>query len=202
MQADPLAGPRAQDRRVLRSRSALFAAAVRLVSERATTAIPVADFADAADVSRRLVYLHFADRDSLLVEAAVDLVRRELIPRAEESAGPFGRVLMLARHFAEHRPFYRTMLTSPCALTLTRTLNSLFGSLNRDEVRALFGELDEATADDLSAFVAAGTGAIVHEWLIDGADPLDPAELAARLTRLGTAFAGGRRIWAGGGRNP
>jgi AcrR family transcriptional regulator len=191
MQDDQPQGPRAQDRRVLRSRSALFAAAVRLVSERATTAIPVADLADAADVSRRVVYLHFADGDSLLVEAAVDLIRRELIPQAEDGAGPFERVLAVARHFAEHRPFYRTMLTGPCAFALTRTLNSLFGSLNRDEVRELFGEVDEATADDLSAFVAAGTGAIVHEWLIDGADPLDPAGLAGRLTRLGSAFAGG-----------
>jgi AcrR family transcriptional regulator len=202
MQPDAPQGSRARDRRVLRSRSALFAAAVRLVSEHATTAIPVGELADAADVSRRLVYLHFADRDSLLVAAAVDLIRRELIPQAEDAADAFERVLMLARHFAEHRPFYRAMLTGSCAFALTRTLNSLFSSVNRAEVRELFGELDEDTAVDLSTFVAAGIGAIVHEWLIDGADPLDPAELAGRLTRLGPVFAGSHRIGAGGGRNP
>ena len=187
---------------MLRSRAALFAAAVRLVSERATTAIPVGDLADAADVSRRLVYLHFADRDSLLVAAAVDLIRQELIPQAEDVAGTFERVLALARHFAKHRPFYRTMLTGSCAFALTRALNSLFGSVNRGEVRELFGELDEDTTDDLSAFVAAGIGAIVHEWLIDGPDPLDPAELAARLTRLRPVIAGHHHIGTDGGRNP
>jgi len=31
-------------------------------------------------VSRQVVYVQFGDRDSLLVEAAVDLVRRELFP--------------------------------------------------------------------------------------------------------------------------
>ena len=201
MQPDPPQGPRARDRRVLRSRSALFAAGVRLVSERATTAIPVGELADAADVSRRLVYLHFADRDSLLVEAAVDLIRRELIPQGEDVAGTFERVLMLARHFAEHRPFYRAMLTGSCAFALTRALNSLFGGVNSGEVRELFGVLDEDTAEDLSAFVAAGTGAIVHEWLIDGADPLDPAALAGRLTRLGSVFAGRHRTGTDGGRN-
>ena len=61
-----------------RSRAALLAAAVRLVSERGTTAIPVTDLAEAADVSRQLVYLQFGDRDALLVAAAADLVTREL----------------------------------------------------------------------------------------------------------------------------
>jgi AcrR family transcriptional regulator len=46
---------------------------VACVSERGTTAVPVTDLADAANVSRQLVYLQFGDRDSLLVAAAVDL---------------------------------------------------------------------------------------------------------------------------------
>jgi AcrR family transcriptional regulator len=74
-----------QDRRVRRNRAALMAAAVRLVSERGTTALPVADLADAADVSRQLVHLQFGDRDALLVAAATDLVERELIPSSQTS---------------------------------------------------------------------------------------------------------------------
>src|SRR2546421_10108622 len=84
MQSESSQESRTRDRRVQRSRSALMAAAVRLVSERGTTTIPVTDLAEAANVSRQLVYLQFGDRESLLVEAAVDLLRRELVPRAEE----------------------------------------------------------------------------------------------------------------------
>jgi AcrR family transcriptional regulator len=175
------------DRRVQRSRAALLSAAVRLVSERGTTAIPVTDLAEAANVSRQLIYLQFGDRDALLVQAAVDLVRRELLAHIapEEHA-----VLAMARHFAGHRSFYRAMLTGSCAFAMTRTLNGLFGAINRQAVRELLGDdLDPGTVDDLAAFVAGGTGAVVNDWLIDGADPLVPEELAGRLLRLGDVFA-------------
>jgi AcrR family transcriptional regulator len=175
-----------QDRRVQRSRAALLAAAVRLVSARGTTAIPVTDLAEAANVSRQLVYLQFGDRDALLVAAAADLVTRELVERA--GAG----TLATARHFAEHRPFYRAMLTGSCAYAMTRTLNSLFGPLNRRLLEERFAGLDEDTAADLALFLAGGAGAVINDWLVDGADPLDPDELAARLHRLRSAIPGGR----------
>lgn len=174
-------------------------AAVRLVSERGATAIPVTDLAEAADVSRQVVYLQFGDRDALLVEAAADLVRRELIAEAEEGGDAFAGALAMARHFAAHRSFYRAMLTGSCAFAMTRTLNSLFSSVNEKAVRQLFGELDDQVARDLAAFVAGGTGAVVNDWLIDGADPLDPEELARRLLRLAPVFTGSSRTSPDGG---
>lgn len=168
-----------------------MAAAVRLVSERGTTALPVADLADAADVSRQLVYLQFGDRDALLVAAATDLVERELIPElADLAAPPRAGVVATARHFARHRPFYRAMLTGSCAFPMTRALNRLFGSLiTETDLRKLYGDPDEATAQDLATFLTGGTGALINDWVIDGADPLDPEELADRLLGLSTVLA-------------
>ncbi|MFI7636073.1 TetR/AcrR family transcriptional regulator [Nonomuraea sp. NPDC049400] len=182
-----------QDRRVRRSRAALMAAAVRLVSERGTTALPVADLADAANVSRQLVYLQFGDRDALLVAAAADLVERELMPEVADGGAPHrARVLAMARHFARHRPFYRAMLTGSCAFPMTRALNELFGSLvTTTRLREVFGDLGETTARDLTALITGGTGTIVNDWLIDADDPLDPEEVADRLVRLSTALARG-----------
>lgn len=173
-----------------RSRAALMEAAVRLVSERGTAAVPVTELTEAADVSRKLLYLHFGDRDALLVAAAVDLVSRELVPHFETASDEVRpRVAAMARHFAEHRAFYRAMLTGSCAFAMTRALNDLFGSLNRKAVDHLLGDIDPDTAQDLAAFVAGGTGAVVNDWLIDGDDPLDPEELTDRLLRLSAAFA-------------
>ena len=70
----------ARDRRVRRSRAALMAAAITLVTERGTADVPVSDLAEAADVSRRLVYQQFRDRDTLLLEAALDLAGRGCSP--------------------------------------------------------------------------------------------------------------------------
>ncbi|OAA27414.1 transcriptional regulator [Frankia sp. EI5c] len=177
-----------------RSRAALLAAAVRLVSERGTTAIAVTDLADTANVSRQLVYLQFGDRESLFVEAAVDLVRRELLPELAANVGDqLGvadqvdiadrrqPILVTARHFARHRSFYRAMLTGSCAFAMTRALDELFSGFQRPAIRLLFGDVDGRSVDDLTAFLASGTGGLINNWLIDGEDPLDPEALADRL---------------------
>lgn len=173
-----------------------MAAAVRLVSESGTASLPVADFTEAANVSRQLVYLQFGDRDGLLVAAAADLVERELIPEVADDGAPHhARLLAMARHFAGHRPFYRALLTGSCAFPVTRALNRLFGSLvSPAGLREVFGDLDDATAHDLVALITGGTGAIVNDWLVDADDPLDPEELADRLVRVTTAVAHGRTI--------
>jgi AcrR family transcriptional regulator len=179
-----------------------MAAAVLLVTERGTTALPVAELTDAANVSRQLVYLQFGDRDALLVAAAADLVERELLPDVGDRTAPRrARVLAMARHFAQHRPFYRAMLTGSCAFPMTQALNRLFGSLiTMTGLREAYGNLDEATAQDLAALITGGTGAIVNDWVINADDPLDPEELADRLLRLSTALTRSHPTLAPGGR--
>jgi AcrR family transcriptional regulator len=182
--------PDRRDRRVLRSRSSLMAAAVRLVSERGTTSLPVAELSDAADVSRQLVYLQFGDRDGLLVAAAADLVERELIREIRGDGLPrHARILATARHFAEYRAFYRAMLTGSCAFPMTQALNRLFGTLvDPAGLREVFGGLDESAARDLAALITGGAGAIVNDWVIDADEPLDPEALADRLARVISAI--------------
>lgn len=184
------------DRRVQRSRATLLAAAVRLVSTRGTTAVPVTDLADAANVSRQLVYLQFGDRDTLLVAAAADLVTRELLDQsADFQRGDDMRpgVLATTEHFAEHRAFYRPMLTGSCAYAMSRTMNQVFRPFNARFLRERFAGLDPETEKYLSMFAAAGAGEIVNDWLIDGPEPLDPHEAADRLMRLAAIFPGGYR---------
>jgi hypothetical protein len=82
------------------------------------------------------------------------------------------------------------MLTGSCAFAASRDLNRLFGSLvTAAGLREVFGDLDEATAQDLALLITSGTGAIVNDWVVDAHDPLDPEELADRLLLLLTVFA-------------
>jgi AcrR family transcriptional regulator len=71
-----------------RTRSALLAAAVALVS--AGGAPSVAEVADAAKVSRRTAYRYFPTQEQLLVEASLEGVRG-IISDAIEGAGTSGR---------------------------------------------------------------------------------------------------------------
>jgi AcrR family transcriptional regulator len=179
--------PPAQDRRVRRSRSALMAAAVALVTERGSVAVPVSDIADAADVSRQLVYQQFGDRDTLVLEAALDLIQRELLARIADVSHATERAstLAMARYFADHQGFYRALLTSSCAFALNKALTGLFMPLNRQHIRQMCGErLDHRTVDDLATFITGGAAVVVNTWVVEGEDPLDPEEFTDRLMRM------------------
>lgn len=178
----------AKDRRVRRSRAALLRAAVELVSERGSTAVPVSEIAEAADVSRQVLYQQFGDRDALVLEAALDLVRRELLTELADLAVPDGEhaaILALGRHFARHRRFYRALMTGASAFALNKALTGLFLPFNRENLdRALGGRLDAGGVEDLATFLTGGAGAVVNAWVVDGPDPLDPEEFADRLQRM------------------
>jgi AcrR family transcriptional regulator len=183
------------DRRVRRSRSALMGAALALVAERGTANVAISDIAEAADVSRQLVYQQFGDRDALLLETALDLVRRDLLPRIAhggDAPGGRDRVLAAARHFAEHRSFYRAMMTGSCGFELTRALSGLLSPVNRPVARLMSRvPLEPDMEADLAVFVTGGWAALISTWVIDGQDPLDPEALADRLLRIVPAIVGG-----------
>lgn len=172
----------ARDRRVRRTRAAVLRAVIDLVTERGTAAITVSEIAEAADVSRRVVYQHFGDLDSLLLEAGLDLARRELLPRLTgfTQADPRAETLAVARHFADHRVFYRALLTGSCAFALDRGLISLLLPVNRQAVEHLHGgRLSDQAAEDLAAFVTGGAGSFVTSWVVAGAP--DPETFTDRL---------------------
>jgi AcrR family transcriptional regulator len=181
--------PLAEDPRVRRSRTLLFATAIKLVTERETTSITVSDLADAADVSRRLIYQQFKDKDSLLLEAALDFARRARQERREQIGdGPEmarERLVAMGAHFAEHRKLYRTMLTGSCAYAFGQALCELFAPGNLQLIRHRYGdELDPDVEKDLTDYLTGGTAAIVHSWVVSGPEPLDPEALVHRLGRL------------------
>ncbi|WP_306371488.1 TetR/AcrR family transcriptional regulator [Nocardiopsis sp. CC223A] len=185
---------RKTDRRVRRSRAALMRAAVDLVTERGTTAIAVSDLARAADVSRQLVYLQFGDRDTLLLEAALDLARRDLVkgaaPGPADVTGP-GRLLAATEHFARYRAFYRAMVTGPCGYALTAALSDLLSPFSRLMVdRMTAGTASPELAEDLTRFVVGGWAASINTWLVESPDPLDAEAFAARLGRMVPVLTG------------
>jgi AcrR family transcriptional regulator len=186
MRADWTTEAPVKDRRVRRSRAALMRAAVELVSERDSAAVAVSEIAEAADVSRQVLYQQFGDRDSLLLEAAQDLVRRELLTEPPEFPDDErASILALAGHFATHRRFYRALLTGASAFAFTEALTGLFLPLNRRHLgRSLGDVLDPQGIEDLATFLTGGAGAVVNAWVVDGPDPLDAGEFTDRLMRI------------------
>jgi AcrR family transcriptional regulator len=162
-------------------------AAIALVSERGTTAVPLSDIAEAADVSRQLIYQQFGDRDTLLLEAALDLAQRELLPAVADASPATGRAkaLAMSQYFADYRLFYRAMLTGSCAYALNKALTGLLMPLNRRVVQRIYGEqTGEDMVEGVALFLTGGAAAIFNAWVVEGEDPLDPEEFTDRYMRM------------------
>lgn len=191
-------GGAARSARATRTRRAVLDAVVDLVTERASGVLTVAEVAARAGIGRQLVYQYFAGRDEMVAAAAADLLHRQLETQAHRlgTAGnaqdPRPAVEALARHMAEHRVFYRAVITGPGSFAARDAMRSEFVQLNRALIAAR--RPDPAWAqlvDDMALFVTAGSGAVIAAWLVDAPDPLDPEAFAARMLRLVAHVTGG-----------
>lgn len=95
-----------------RTRKAIVEAASRLLAAGATPS--VAEVAEAADVSRRTVYLYFPTLDQLLADAALEASRGSVEPQLEAGATAVDRLEALVRAmqqgFAETEQLGRTII--------------------------------------------------------------------------------------------
>ncbi|GGM73528.1 TetR family transcriptional regulator [Longimycelium tulufanense] len=66
---------RVEDPRVRRTRGLLRAAVLELAAERDLDSVSIAEIAERAGINRATVYLHYRDRDDLLLDAVEDAVR-------------------------------------------------------------------------------------------------------------------------------
>ncbi|MBB5916234.1 AcrR family transcriptional regulator [Nocardia transvalensis] len=177
------------DRRVRRTRAALFEAAVRLVSERGTTSIAVTELADAAGVSRQVVYLQFGDRESLLAAAAMDLTERELYPLLPDLGEDTlrHRIHSAARHLAGHHRFYRALVTGSCGFALRTAAIRSFEDLHRRNPVPVLENMRPHTAA-AGTFLVGGVMAVIDDWLLETEREPDPTVLAERLLAMAAHF--------------
>jgi AcrR family transcriptional regulator len=81
-----------------RTRKAIVEAAARLLADGHTPSI--AEVAEAADVSRRTVYMYFASLEHLLADAALEATRARVEPTVKLTGDPVHRVDALVRALA------------------------------------------------------------------------------------------------------
>lgn len=110
MSRDERTGGRERQRR--RTRKAIVDAAAALLARGEEPS--VGEIADAADVSRRTVYLYFPTLEHLLADAALDVLRARVEPRFESRGDAAERVEELVRAtqqgFAETEALGRTII--------------------------------------------------------------------------------------------
>lgn len=161
----------AEDRRVRRTRAALRDAFIALVSEKGYEKITVQDILDRADVGRSTFYVHYRDKEALLMalfDNMRDQLERELadIP-ASDAVDVALPAALLYEHAYRNQRTYRAMCGRAGGALVQRHLRRLIGDILRKRLRPQFKQAGSEVPADIAAefYTSAALGLLV--WWID-----------------------------------
>ncbi len=206
--------PRKNDRRTNRTQAALRKALLDLIAEKDYTEITVEEIAQRADVGRATFYLHYKDKDELLLDYFADLVadrlqqfaRFSLLLLSQEGGSEQALLLPVEErpiagifhHASEHAALYRLALKGEGATVVAEQLRRITVS-SLDET--LQNKVKEAGLEprlqvplDLLAQAYVGGFLACLSWWLDHDMPYPPQEMA-RL--YGLMFRPGMRAALG-----
>lgn len=131
------------DRRVQRTRNMLFDAFLDLMIEKGFEAITIQDIIDRANVGRSTFYLHFSDKEQLLLGSIHQL--RELLKQqslARSSSGvsseyQFGFSLAMLQHAQSHKRLYKAIVGKKGGAPVMYHMQRMLADLARDEMAVL-----------------------------------------------------------------
>jgi AcrR family transcriptional regulator len=157
-------------------------ALIRLIHERGWDEITVQDVCERADVGRSTFYVHFADKEELLVSGFGDL-RKELRAQvAGAKAGPLRFTLALFEHAREYQSVYRALLGRRTAQVVYRSFLELVIDLVNEDVAELApaGPLRDAAV----RYLAGAFWELLQLWSTrpSGSSALEVDEIFRRLS--------------------
>jgi AcrR family transcriptional regulator len=179
------------DRRIRRTHGLLHDALNALVHEKPYGAISVKEILARANVGRSTFYMHFGDKDELLVSGMQDMLRaaRASQPKAVLQ-GP-ERIIWFSLPIFEHIHQHRR-----ASVTGTRRGSAGRGTMH-EHLRSVLVDLIAAEIDDeadcagdarMSRYLliryVASTFVLVLDWWIDRRSPLGPAEIHGQFKAL------------------
>ena len=189
------------DRRILRTRKLLWEALIALIEEKDYSEITIQDIADRANVNRVTFYLHYRDKQDLLVKS-VEVIFEELTAKTTPLTGedfrldvaPEGMTLVY-RHIAENARFYRKLLGENGIPLLVDRLRKFLAELTMQRFRLITRpESPGPVPLEVVAEYAAGSIIGLITWWLENDMPIPPEEFSHQtllLTAHGPYWAAG-----------
>jgi AcrR family transcriptional regulator len=193
---DTRTNSRKLDPRIERTQEALRVALMALIEEKGFDSISVQDITDRARLNRATFYLHYKDKQDLLVRAS-----ETAFDRLVAEAGPIDRgnldyqkpprqVVLLFEHLAENRGFYRSVLGVPGEPAFAARMHDYIVTFTRRRIDSLHAIYPAAVPvlDDvfIAEFVTGALLGIVIWWLNSDL-PHSPEYMADRFGWLSAA---------------
>lgn len=192
------------DRRIVRTRQALRKALFELIQEKSYDTVSVEDITQRANLGRATFYLHYKDKDDLLLEEFVDIAQERVrvlseVPFSDWEAGeraagqsndkqPIMPLLKIFEHAAANASLYRALLHGENLPRMEARIRALVATSI-----AQIAEAKRQPAPDLlppqipvDLLAAYFSGALLSSltWWLDSPAPVTPIEMAGMFQRL------------------
>lgn len=193
------------DRRSHRTRRHLKEALFALILEKGYDAVKIEDITERADIGRTTFYLHYRDKEELLLES-IDSITEELLARlpppgwrVNEPGGDgfvLDAILITFRHAYENAQLYRVILRGAGASRVSGRLHHIISQrataliAERAAVRGL--PLNPQVPLEVFANYFAGALMALVTWWLEAGAPYPPDEMAHMFHQM--FFAGGRNV--------
>jgi AcrR family transcriptional regulator len=189
------------DRRVIRTRRLLRDALFALVLEKGFDAVTIEEITERADLGRTTFYLHYRDKEDLLMQSISELVedlieRMSHLPQDEwvleitaSSATPSPAILLPFQHVAAHARLYRIILRGEGTYTVSRRLREIIVQASGAIVEVLLGKERIASLNPqvpLEVFLNYLAGAWIGliTWWLENEMPYSQEQMALMFQKM------------------
>jgi AcrR family transcriptional regulator len=200
------------DRRILRSKKALRDALVELIQEKGYDAVSVEEITQRANVGRATFYLHYKDKEELLLEEFIEIAQDRVqalseipisvwetndnpVERFAESQ-PIMPLQKVFEHAAENAGLYRVLLRGESSPRLADQIRRIIAASINDIAEAARQKDPtpvklEVPIDLLAAYFSGALLSSLSWWLSEKTPP-SPSEMTRMFQHM--FFPGIRRI--------
>lgn len=157
------------DRRIIRTRGLLRNALMALILEHGYETVTVKDITEMANLGRATFYLHYKDKEELLIkslEALFDELVETLEPAIVSNKLNDAPILAVFKHAEENKDLYRVLLNGQGSAKIYRRCQEYIAQV---ALRRFFPLLPEKRpfSDDLLANYLAGSLLTLISWWLD-----------------------------------
>jgi AcrR family transcriptional regulator len=157
----------------------LHEALIKLILERGWDAVTVRDVCQKADVGRSTFYVHFADKENLLL-SGFDELHAQMDDLRTRAKVPFGFIEPLVVHAAERKGLLKAMLGRQSGQQMQWRFRDVLYTLVDVELQSL--KLPRAVRPSAARFIVGGFVELLMHWLEEPRG-VSAAKLAIELER-------------------
>jgi AcrR family transcriptional regulator len=176
-----LRGKRANDRRIQKTQKLLREALFSLIREKNYDSIVVKDILDRANVGRSTFYMHFGDKDDLLVSGMHDMLRSVQAAGLPRSAKAYEQIIWFSlpifEQISQHRHAGEARIGTRGRAIIHEHLQKVLTGLIADDVKKSFQSRRKSAAQvpsDIVVQYVASTFILVLNWWVENSSPLHP----------------------------